>query len=411
MSPSVPALESSFSGTSLDLGDLINAEIWAGSATLQARISDRYPSSKADILQAVLPAGPVPWVPDLAGHDWRLPGSILVVGSAYAPFIHGYGSRPRAMSEHAYRSASSARAFQQAFLQDVVQNDAPYYDPLARLLIGLVGSPRRAVVLDLVRGAFVKLDRFEGGDSAIAAAPELFTAYARAGWRWTWKRMIESESTDVLVLGQRAERGFLMMLAEQGAVVRVAGNEERPNDGPDIMLVASTRGIGQWLDDGLWWEAVARVDGRERRWRVLPIVHPARMNQHDPRYQRTLDLARRMLAGERPRKVPSPRAVPPQREPKRQEIRPVAASHVRPESRVSPPSPNWMPRPGKTTQRDVMRQAWARFGPDEERTITAYARAELAGIAPRESNTRGETAEDYARRLLYDGLAKGWLRG
>ena len=60
-------------------------------------------------------------------------------------------------------------------------------------------------------------------------------------------------------------------------------------------------------------------------------------------------------------------------------------------------------------QRDVMRAIWARVGPDEERAITEYAAAERRGETPRKSTTTGATAEQYARRLLYDGLKKEWL--
>ena len=61
------------------------------------------------------------------------------------------------------------------------------------------------------------------------------------------------------------------------------------------------------------------------------------------------------------------------------------------------------------TQRDVMRQLWAKYKPDEERVIAAYADKDRAGTAPRSSNTHGVSSEDYARRLFYDGRAKGWL--
>lgn len=56
-----------------------------------------------------------------------------------------------------------------------------------------------------------------------------------------------------------------------------------------------------------------------------------------------------------------------------------------------------------------MRQLWNLHKPDQERVVREYARMEEAGIVERQSNTYGQTAEQYARRLLYDGLAKGWL--
>lgn len=63
----------------------------------------------------------------------------------------------------------------------------------------------------------------------------------------------------------------------------------------------------------------------------------------------------------------------------------------------------------RRTQRDVMREVYARYGNDLERVIREYAAAERRGEAPRSSNTTGMKAEDYARALLNDGLKKGWL--
>lgn len=66
-------------------------------------------------------------------------------------------------------------------------------------------------------------------------------------------------------------------------------------------------------------------------------------------------------------------------------------------------------RARRPSQRDVMRAIWARWAPDEERTIREYAAAEHRGDALRKQNTSALTPEQYARALLADGLAKGWL--
>lgn len=62
-------------------------------------------------------------------------------------------------------------------------------------------------------------------------------------------------------------------------------------------------------------------------------------------------------------------------------------------------------------QRAVMRDLYARFAPDEDRVVREYAAAEKRGQARRSSNAYDVSAEDYARRLLADGLRKGWLNG
>lgn len=391
----------------LDLDDAINAEIWANSRRIQAAISDAHPEAAADILQAVLAGGPLPWVPDLVGRDWKEAGSLFVVGSAYAPFLDTYAGRARAMSEHTYRRSPTPSAFQRSFVRDVVSDDTSYYGPLLQLLRAVGLSPRRAVLLDLVRGSFVKLANFEGGDGAITVAPALFSAYMAAGWHWTWRRLRESSALDIVVLGGRAERGFLTMLSREGLTVRVALGGEPVVRDDNILSAASARGVAGWLRDGTWWEATGRVDGRERRWRILPIVHPARVNQHDARYVASARLLRRMLSGaapEAPATTPSPTRVP-QRRAVGPSLRPDPGLRREGDER----SPQWMPGSGRMTQRDAMRRVWARFGPSEERVVAAYAAEERAGTAPRASNMRGESPEEYARRLLYDGIAKGWL--
>lgn len=60
-------------------------------------------------------------------------------------------------------------------------------------------------------------------------------------------------------------------------------------------------------------------------------------------------------------------------------------------------------------QRDVMRRLWREFGPDKERVVREYVAAESAGLAPRAADPLSLSASEYARRLLADGLDKGWL--
>lgn len=64
-------------------------------------------------------------------------------------------------------------------------------------------------------------------------------------------------------------------------------------------------------------------------------------------------------------------------------------------------------------QREMMRLLWASGGgsPDTESVVREYAARELAGEVERGSNRSDLSPADYARRLLADGLAKGWLTG
>ncbi len=61
------------------------------------------------------------------------------------------------------------------------------------------------------------------------------------------------------------------------------------------------------------------------------------------------------------------------------------------------------------TQRDLMRDLFRRFAGDERRTVAEYAAAERRGEAVRRSDVHRTSPEEYARRLLADGLKKGWL--
>ena len=62
------------------------------------------------------------------------------------------------------------------------------------------------------------------------------------------------------------------------------------------------------------------------------------------------------------------------------------------------------------SQRSLMRQIWERTKPDQQRAVAEYAAAELRGEVQRTSNSTALSAEQYAYRLLQDGLKKGWLQ-
>lgn len=61
------------------------------------------------------------------------------------------------------------------------------------------------------------------------------------------------------------------------------------------------------------------------------------------------------------------------------------------------------------SQRDMMRRLYRLHHGKEDSVIAAYAEAERRREVGRNSNEYGLTAEEYARRLLADGLKKGWL--
>lgn len=62
------------------------------------------------------------------------------------------------------------------------------------------------------------------------------------------------------------------------------------------------------------------------------------------------------------------------------------------------------------TQRLIMAEVWMDHGKDPLKAILAYAKKEDSGLVLRKSNKHSLSAENYAKRLLCDGLRKGWLK-
>lgn len=62
------------------------------------------------------------------------------------------------------------------------------------------------------------------------------------------------------------------------------------------------------------------------------------------------------------------------------------------------------------SQRDIMRGIFRRHWPDRAKVIREYAAAEERGEAIRSRNRYNLSPQQYAERLLEDGLKKGWLR-
>lgn len=62
-------------------------------------------------------------------------------------------------------------------------------------------------------------------------------------------------------------------------------------------------------------------------------------------------------------------------------------------------------------QRDLMKRLWSDYSGDQSLVIQEYVKAELEGRVARRSNKSSVTPEEYANRLLKDGLNKGWLSG
>lgn len=304
-----------------DFADPLNQEIWAESPALQRKIQPPDTLIAAGSIgaqQAMVQSAScvLPWVPDLLGTHWRDPESLLIVGSAYAPFVQGHATRDGQMPLSEYQDARSVEEFQRGFLQRVVQPCGSYYGPVSYLAASEEGASRLAL-FDLCRVSFVQKAGGPGADPAksgdgLVESKEGRAVFARyvehpQASRWTWQRIVGSQASCILALGRVAERGLLSLVAEQGMRVR-------PSDAPDsqwkprpfangawvvIDRKKPHRTLRSWLHSGAWWIISGEVDGSDRSWRLLPVYHPSWHNKHDQGYALTRDLLFRMeSAGE-----------------------------------------------------------------------------------------------------------------
>jgi hypothetical protein len=60
-------------------------------------------------------------------------------------------------------------------------------------------------------------------------------------------------------------------------------------------------------------------------------------------------------------------------------------------------------------QRDKMRELFRRYEKNLDLIVEKYAEAERRGDVARKSNSHGLTSNNYAVRLLADGLRKKWI--
>lgn len=259
---------------------------------------------------------PLPWVPDLVGLGWQQPESLIVIGSAYAPFIRGLSKRRCTMPLADYVDARSASRFLSKFLESVVIPDTSYYSKIA-LLAGDLGTQQRVIIFDLCRASYtIRGSRKAGNDLDGAAeftfkntirnqrdearanqSRRLFTAYVESKKQreWTLERLALSRARRIVTLGTIAEYGFLKLLWHSG--IKTIHRMRNPNavwspdasHGDQWMLRYAAKGqtLEKWLTDKDWWIVKGRLKSDEREWHVLPVLHPAARNSTDIDYLRT----------------------------------------------------------------------------------------------------------------------------
>jgi hypothetical protein len=304
----------------LDLSDGVNDNIWSDSPHEQAAIqkpeSVLVPGSIG--AQQIMVEGletSLPWVPDLVGHAWKLPDSLVIAGSAYAPFIRGISRRRCTLPLSDYLTAGSAGEFLTRFMNTVVVSDPSYYAKIA-LLAASRDTQAGIVLFDLCRASYTcrgsrvgkaGLDRaaeftFKDTIKRIKDAPSalrsrrLFTAYVESKLQrsWTLARLKASHARRILALGSIAEYGLLRLFWDVGirAIHRMRAPNRiwKPNSDHSecwmLRYACNDRTLEQWLAHEDWWVINGQLDGEEREWHVLPTLHPAR-NANDKDYSRT----------------------------------------------------------------------------------------------------------------------------
>jgi len=320
---SAPALDDFWADKHIEFTDTINDDIWNDSPAEQLLISDpatlRAPGS-IGAQQAMLDAPPLPWVPDVLGQRWREPESIIIVGSAYAPFLQGISRRDATLPVAAYLTTASD-PFLRSFLQGVVRPDADYYGKIAQLAQDQQSAAGIAL-FDLCRASFTirgtranrDLDRAaeytfkppkgsgQEGKRRATASRQLFTRYVESTKQrdWTTRRLEQTPAHRILALGSVAEHGLLRFFFDLGVTdvtKHATGERWSPKQYDEqqwVLHYARPRQtLGQWLDDEDWWVIKGMIGDVSRTWHLLPTLHPCR-NNDDPDYQRTRALLRKL---------------------------------------------------------------------------------------------------------------------
>lgn len=226
-----------------DTSDALNEIIWAESLDVQEDIQPyRHDWQDGEIgaQQAMRAHWRLPWVPDLVGKQWRCEDSLVVVGSAYGPFIKNTHGRHE-MCPSAYAQPSAGQ-FLSRFVEQVVTRRR-YYTRVANLSEHAVDDARHLILLDLCRVALVERGNpcDVGGDRVANCARGLSARYVESPVprAWLWRRFSESEASAVIALGTVAEHGLLRLFATQLQSASIVDSVE-----PSIAFAGS--------DDAAW---------------------------------------------------------------------------------------------------------------------------------------------------------------
>lgn len=267
--------------------DPINADIWKKSPTRQIELCQHYPVELPDSVggqQAMLPQGvglrgdaanPVSWVPDLVGKNSHTERGVMVIGSAYAPFVEGYTGRPNSMPVDHFRNSDTWSSFHfdpaNGFLAHVVNGDPNYYGRIEGMF-GPAGKSafdtKRVILSDWCRASFVKRGAHgvtprpdQGGDKICRG--NAFDAYLDENRDWHRQR-IESFRGKIVLLGNLSHR--CLRNACQ------AWNWQISYFDADEQAVAMPTGICRFWGAGGANSVFGKIN---ERWQFVVVWHPS----------------------------------------------------------------------------------------------------------------------------------------
>jgi len=158
------------------IADEINNSIWSESPGRQVALAAQFPVGHVGAIggqQAMFaeggqpggPLDPLPWVPDLVGKKSGRKDAVMIIGSAYAPFVTGFTRRARRMSLPDYNIGTwwEFLSGDAGFLQEVVgdgngADEHNYYSKIATMfnMPGPAFDLERIILTDWCRASFVK---------------------------------------------------------------------------------------------------------------------------------------------------------------------------------------------------------------------------------------------------------------
>jgi len=281
--------------------DVINDSIWKESPGRQAALAAQFPVGHVGVVggqQAMFaeggqpggPINPLPWVPDLVGKRSSGKNAVMIIGSAYAPFVTGFTRRARRMNLTDYAGTWwEFLSGDAGFLQEVVgdgngADEHNYYSRIATMfnMPGPAFDLERIILTDWCRASFVKRVAVAaggvrpdcGGDSICGdEGAGVFFHYVEKNLDWHIRR-IEGFKGKIVLLGLLARRALEFLCHRQGWIIDYINiNNNIPVDRPLTIGGAN----------GFWDEGNHAAVGRiwitpERNIRFTVVKHPSRQN-------------------------------------------------------------------------------------------------------------------------------------